>query len=64
MQNKCIKFCLNSTVYNGTKEFEEIDWLPVFGRFNHCICFNVLNFFNESCLLFLHDLYKPSAKAK
>ena len=44
------------------KEFEQINWLPVFKRFNQCISSNASEFFHENCPLYLHDLYKPSRK--
>ena len=33
------------------KEFEQINWLPVFKRFNQCICSNASEFFHENCPL-------------
>ena len=43
-----------------TKEFEQMNWLPVSERFNQCICSNAFKCFNEKFLLYLYDLYKPS----
>ena len=64
IQNKCIRFCLqlDSRRHIGIKEFEQLNWFPVFERFNQCICSNAFKFFNENCLPYLYDLYKPSGQ--
>ena len=53
---------LDSRSHIGIKEFEQINWLPVSGRFNQCICSNAFKFLNENCPLYLYDLYKPSGR--
>ena len=64
IQNKCIRFCLqlDSRRHIGIKEFEQLNWFPVFERFNQCICSNAFKFFNENCPPYLYDLYKPSGQ--
>ena len=66
IQNKCIRFCLHldSRSHIGIEDFEQINWLPVFKRFNQCICCNAFKFFNGNCPLYLYDLYKPSGQAQ
>ena len=64
IQNKCVRFCLqlDSRRHIGIKEFEQLNWFPVFERFNQCICSNAFKFFNENCPPYLYDLYKPSGQ--
>ena len=64
IQNKCIRFCLQLNIRShiGIKESEQINWLPVYERFNQCICSNTFKFFNDNCPLYLYDLSKPSGQ--
>ena len=60
MQNKCIRFCLRlgKRTHVGVNEFEKLNWLPVEERFKQCICVNTFKFFNNSCPIYMTDIYK------
>ena len=46
----------------GIKKFEQINWLPLSEWFKQYNCSNPFKIFTKNRPLFLHDLYKPSAK--
>ena len=55
-------FQLQSRSHIGIKELEQINWLPVSGRSNQCICSNAFKFFYDNRPLDVYDLYKPSGQ--
>ena len=60
MQNKCIRFCLQlekmSTISH--KEFKDLNWLPVFNRFEQCVVSIVFKFINDNCLHYLNEVFE------
>ena len=60
MQNKCIRFCLQldkmSTISH--KEFKDLNWLPVFNRFEQCVISIVFKFTNDSCPHCLNEVFE------
>ena len=59
MQSKFIRFCLqlDSRSHIGIKEFEQINWLPVFKRFNQFICSKAIKFFTR-IVFYIYMIYK------
>ena len=41
----------------GYKEFEKINWLPVEERFNQCLCVNTFKFYNNTCPIYMGDIF-------
>jgi hypothetical protein len=60
-QNKCIRFCLQkgNRSHIGSKEFEEINWMPVQDRFNQCVASQIYKFFNKLCPAYMSEIYQP-----
>ena len=42
------------------KDFEKINWLPVFERFSQYLCSKVFKFLKETYPLYFHDIYRQS----
>ena len=64
VQNRCIRYGLqlDNRSYIGKKDFEKINWLPVSERFNQYLCSNPFKFFEETCPLYFHDIYRQSGQ--
>ena len=62
MQNKCVRFCLQQgkRTHAGFIEFDKLNWLPVEKRFNQCLCVNTFKFYNDTCPLYLGDIFHPT----
>ena len=57
MQNKCIRFCLQSdkmpTMFH--KEFKDLNWLPVITRIEQCVISAVFKFIKGNCLYYFNE---------
>ena len=60
MQNKCIRFCLqlDKMPRISLKEFKDLNWLPVFNRFEQCVVSVVFKFINGNCPHYLKDVFE------
>ena len=58
-QNKCIRFCLNldNMSHIGSKEFTEINWLPVKERVYQCINVNIFKYFHNMSPGYLSEMF-------
>ena len=64
LQNKCIRFCLNlnNRAHIGLAEFEKINWLPINGGFEQCICSMTFKYFSNLSPLYMNDVFKPAGQ--
>ena len=53
MQNRCVCFCLQLDKMSkiSHKEFKDLNWLPVFNRFEQCVVSIVFKFINDNYYL-------------
>ena len=60
MQNKCVCFCLQLDKMSkiSHKEFKDLNWLPVFNRFEQCVVSIVFKFINDSCPHYLNEVFE------
>ena len=59
-QNKCIQFCLklDKRHHISSKDFESINWLPVYKRVHQCINAITFKFFKNVCPHYLNEVYE------
>ena len=59
-ENKCISFCvkLDKRHHISTKEFESINWLPVYIRVHQCINAITFKFVDNACSHYLNEVYE------
>ena len=60
MQNKCVCFCLQLDKMSkiSHKEFKDLNWLPVFNRFEQCVVSIVFKFINDNCPHYLNEVFE------
>ena len=60
-QNKCIRFCLklNDRFSIKSKDFEEINWLPIHERVPQCYLWSIYKFFPENFPNYFDEIYVP-----
>ena len=58
-QNQCIRFCLKSGKRHhiSSKDFESINWLPVYKRVYQCRYAITFKFVNNACPHYLNEVY-------
>ena len=58
-QNKCIRFCLDldNISHIGSKEFREINWLPVKERVHQCINVNIFKYYKNMSPGYLSEMF-------
>lgn len=61
VQNKCIRFCLQSGYrkHIGVKEFEAINWLPVGVRFEQCVNTHIYKYYNKLGPEYISNIFTP-----
>ena len=58
-QNKCIQFCLKlDKRHISSKQFESINWLPVYKKVHQCINAIKFKFANNACPHYLNEVYE------
>ena len=59
--NKCIRFCLklNDRSSIKSKDFEEINWLPIHERVSQCSLCSIYKFFTKNCLNYFDEINVP-----
>ena len=57
MQNKCVCFGLQLDKMSkiSHKELKDLNWLPVFNRFEQCVVSIVFKFINDNCPHYLNE---------
>ena len=65
-QNKCVRFCLkwNGTHHISSKEFQSINWLPIYKRVHHCINATAFNFVINVYPYYLNEVYEYAPQCK
>ena len=60
-QNKCIRFCLklNDRFSIKSKDFEEINWLPIHKRVPQCYLWSIYKFFPKNFPNYFDEIYVP-----
>ena len=65
-QNKYIWFCLklDKRYHISTKEFESVNWFPVYKRVHRCINVTTFKFVNNACAHYLNEVYEYARRIK
>ena len=65
-QNKCIQFCLklDKIRHISSREFESINWLPVYKRVHQCINAITFKFVSNACPHYLNEVYDYAPKCR
>ena len=65
-QNKCIRSCLklDKKHYVQSKEFESINWLPVYKRVHQCRSAITFKFVNNACPHYLNEVYEYASQCR
>ena len=66
VQNKCIRFCLQSGYrkHIGVREFEAINWLPVGVRFEQCVNTHVYKCYHKLCPDYMSEIFSPAKSSE
>ena len=60
-ENKCMRFCLKLNARSSikTKDFEEINWLPIHERLSQCSLCSIYKFFTKNWPNYFDEIYVP-----
>ena len=49
---------IGQNVYNISKKFKDLNWLPVINRFEQCVISIVFKFINGNCPYYLNEVFE------